>query len=93
MAAECNSRELKFNNYGYLFIFYERRNAQEINRQLLVSGHAWGWLRNAIAGSRRLEMMFTPLFSIRVRSTQEITRQLLITGPAWGLLWNTIAGS
>ena len=59
-------------------------NAQEINRQLLVSGHAWGWLRIAITGSRKLVMMFAPFFSIRVRITQAITRQLLITGQCLG---------
>ena len=93
MAAECNSRELKFNNHVYLFIFYERRNAQEINRQLLGTGHTWGWLQNAKAGSRSSAMMYTSVFSSRVRIAQEKKRQLVITRYAWGLLWNAIAGS
>ena len=60
--SECNSRELKFNNHVYLFLFYQRRNVQEINRQLLGTGHTWGWLRNTKAGSRCSAMIYTIYF-------------------------------
>ena len=70
-----------------------RINAQEINRQLLGTGHTWCWLRNANAGSRSSAMMYTTLFSSKVRITQEKNGKLVITRYAWGLLWNAIAGS
>ena len=50
----------------------QETTAQEINSQLLITGHAWGWLQDAIAESLNSNMMFNSSFVSRGRNSQEM---------------------